>query len=622
MYSGDLLINEPLNPADEIRTLDQLCITASSCLDADHSSMVSQIATYCREIGSFAHEYDFEYVHANGFRSVLSLTRKILQRGLQNVCKGGRHEKQFTSLIRSMVSVIDCLKELREKTKSNGIPMTTDRKFFAAMMHSYVTSDFELHEPIYDTLASAAFGFTGNSLKGFMNFFLLLACCEPTTFAASLFNRKLWSQNLDKHIRNYDLLFLKLMDRLANTSFTRVLMKLYAYAVNMSVGVPPWPRTVCVPRQTKFMICVDPNNNQPLFDLKQDCDRPIWGSDPIQCLYSLKPHASLSGEPAPEALILDVHGGAFVSGCPEMHLMYCQRWAQLMPGVGVLQVRYPMCPDARFPAQIQILLDAYMWLISGDESVEEEIGFHPKKIILAGDSAGALFAMSLLVVLSEIRKRMHPQLRLPIALFGFYGAFSIVPQVTASSLTSPFHFFIFPNLLSSAARHYRPDIDNPSNGTIRKYTTSEIYQSLHNPQPSVFKKDENSIMQYLGNLEGITDHPFVSPMVYDDFESLSDVQLHCTSTHSEPILDSTIAMLKKWKGKASLSMMGNVVHGYMNSIGISRQHNQAFQHSVKKLRSVLQIPPPANQKYALISLKSLFLVAILISLLFLWFQIQ
>ena len=78
-------------------------------------------------------------------------------------------------------------------------------------------------------------------------------------------------------------------------------------------------------------------------------------------------------------------------------------------------------------------------------------------------------------------------------------------------------------------------------------------------------------------------------MFYDDFDSLSDVELHCTSTHSEPILDSTIAMLKKWKGKASLTMMGNLVHGHLNSVAFSRQHNQAFEQTVDRFRSVLQI---------------------------------
>ena len=589
MYSAALRVNERHDHEETVRKLDQLFSEASSSLDSETNHLVSQVISYSREISSFAHEYDFEDVHANGFRILLALTVKILRRGLSTHKRGDKFRDQFTCLLQSMVSAIDHLKKLREITKSSGIPLTTDREFFVEVMQRYAKSHFEAHEPIHDTFAGVAFGMTGNVVRSIRNVLVLLFYSESKTLLRCLFNNNLWIVNLDRRLRNFDLMFLKFLDKLVFNSSTKVLMKILACTTNVLIGLPPWPQTILVPRQTKFMLVVDANNN-PVFGVEKDSHRLCWGLEEVRCLYTLKPHES--GEP-PDAVILDAHGGAFVTGCPEMHLVYCQRWAQRMPGVGVLQVRYTVCPDARFPVQIQQMLDVYMWLISGNESVKEKIGFHPKKIVLAGDSAGALFVTSLLVVLNEIRKRLDPELRMPVAVFSFYGAFSIFPLVSAAKFASPFHYLLLPSILMAASRNYRPEIETKNNSmsqTKRKYSVTEIHNLLQNPPPNVFEKETESIRQYLERWDSVTGHPFLSPMSYDDFDSLSDVELHCTSTHSEPILDSTIAMLKKWKGKASLTMMGDLVHGHLILLGVNRQHNQAFEQTVEKFRSVLQIP--------------------------------
>jgi acetyl esterase/lipase len=422
------------------------------------------------------------------------------------------------------------------------------------------------------------------------NFLLLMICCESrvSLLVRSLWNSREWYRELDKHLRNFNLLTLTLLDKIFIISPVRHGAKLVAFMVNLPLGIPPWPSAFSVPRQSRFMIAVDPNNN-PMFDVIENSDRLCWGSDPIECIYSLKPHPGTENDPKPDSVILDAHGGAFVSGCPELHLIYCQRWAQRMPGVGVLQVRYTLCPDAQFPVQVQQLLDTYLWLISGRDSVRKLIGFHPKKIILAGDSAGALFVMSLVIVLNEIRKKLHPGLQMPVAVFSFYGAFSVVPIVTAATLTSPFHFLLVPNAMLCASRNYRPDMENISQ-IIRRHSIPEIYGMIRNPKPNIFMQEAELVLEELRKQEGITDHPFLSPINYDDFDSLSDVELHCTSTHSEAILDSTITMLKRWRGPSSLAIMGDLVHGHLNSIGFNRQHDEAFEETVNKLRSVLDIP--------------------------------
>ena len=270
-------------------------------------------------------------------------------------------------------------------------------------MQRYVKSDFEAHEPFYDAFAGVAFGITGKILITIRDVAVLLFYGDIKTLFRSLFDKKLRLRTLDKRLRSFDLMALKFVDKLFFNSFAKAVSKLIVSATNLPIGLPPWPQSILVPRQKKYMVVVDPNNN-PVFGVEKDYGQFRWGSDEVRCLYSLKSQKAEAGKTPPDAVILDAHGGGFVSGCPEMHLTYCQRWAQRMPGVGVLQVRYTLCPDARFPVQIQQMLDVYLWLVSGDESVKDKIGFHPKKIVLAGDSAGALFVTSMLVVLNEIRK--------------------------------------------------------------------------------------------------------------------------------------------------------------------------------------------------------------------------
>ena len=117
MYSAALRVNERHDHEETVRKLDQLFSEASSSLDSETNHLVSQVIGYSKEISSFAHEYDFEDVHANGFRILLALTGKILRRGLSVQNRGNKFRDQFTSLLQSMVSTIPYLKKLREKNE-------------------------------------------------------------------------------------------------------------------------------------------------------------------------------------------------------------------------------------------------------------------------------------------------------------------------------------------------------------------------------------------------------------------------------------------------------------------------------------------------------------------------
>ena len=73
-------------------------------------------------------------------------------------------------------------------------------------------------------------------------------------------------------------------------------------------------------------------------------------------------------------------------------------------GVPCLAVDYSL--TVPFPVPIQEVLDVYLWALSGGEDVKQTLGFHPKQIVLFGDSCGTFYCLSVTVLLNELNKRI------------------------------------------------------------------------------------------------------------------------------------------------------------------------------------------------------------------------
>lgn len=106
-----------------------------------------------------------------------------------------------------------------------------------------------------------------------------------------------------------------------------------------------------------------------------------------------------------------------------------------------------LCPDytlkAAYPVQFQDALDVYLWVTSGHKSVAEQLGFHPEKIVLIGDSAGATLGLGLVDVAKKIQT-MDPSLNLllPKDLVFFYGAYMLHSCNSPSKISSFFDILV------------------------------------------------------------------------------------------------------------------------------------------------------------------------------------
>lgn len=93
-----------------------------------------------------------------------------------------------------------------------------------------------------------------------------------------------------------------------------------------------------------------------------------------------------------DVAVLYLHGGAFCSGSPVTHRHLVGRISHLT-GASVLVPDYRLAPEHPFPAALDDAVACYLHLLSR--------GYSPRRIVIAGDSAGGNLTLSLLVRLRD-----------------------------------------------------------------------------------------------------------------------------------------------------------------------------------------------------------------------------
>jgi acetyl esterase/lipase len=125
--------------------------------------------------------------------------------------------------------------------------------------------------------------------------------------------------------------------------------------------------------------------------------RPALGADPstrVERVRFRRVDGQVRGEwvEAPEvgtredSVVLYVHGGAFVAGSPRSHRgLVAELSARTR--LSCFSLDYRLAPEHRYPAAADDVLRAYSWLLAQ--------GLDPKRIVVAGDSAGGHLALGL-----------------------------------------------------------------------------------------------------------------------------------------------------------------------------------------------------------------------------------
>ncbi|XP_046431471.1 hormone-sensitive lipase isoform X1 [Neodiprion fabricii] len=89
--------------------------------------------------------------------------------------------------------------------------------------------------------------------------------------------------------------------------------------------------------------------------------------------------------PLSEGLVIHCHGGGFVAQSSRSHEVYLRDWAVQL-GVPILSIDYSLAPEAPYPRALEEVFYAYAWALKNASTL---LGSSARKVILAGDSAGA-----------------------------------------------------------------------------------------------------------------------------------------------------------------------------------------------------------------------------------------
>ena len=95
---------------------------------------------------------------------------------------------------------------------------------------------------------------------------------------------------------------------------------------------------------------------------------------------------------AADRVILYFHGGGYVLGSIHSHRDMCERLSRAAQA-RVLALDYRLAPEAPFPAAVEDARAAYRWLLAQ--------GISPKRIAIAGDSAGGGLTFAALLALKQ-----------------------------------------------------------------------------------------------------------------------------------------------------------------------------------------------------------------------------
>ncbi|CAD8068713.1 unnamed protein product [Paramecium primaurelia] len=102
-----------------------------------------------------------------------------------------------------------------------------------------------------------------------------------------------------------------------------------------------------------------------------------------QSFFSQIQHEALNYDTF-ETIIIHFHGGGFISMSSSSHQNYTREWANQL-GIPIFSVDYSLAPKYRYPQAVDDCWQAYHWILN---HLQYHFNIKPKKIILAGDSAG------------------------------------------------------------------------------------------------------------------------------------------------------------------------------------------------------------------------------------------
>jgi acetyl esterase/lipase len=279
-------------------------------------------------------------------------------------------------------------------------------------------------------------------------------------------------------------------------------------------------------------------------------------------------HYGKKSESPKDSVVFHCHGGGFISMTPKGHEGYLRQWSKHF-NVPVISVFYRLAPEDPYPAALQDLLDAYFFLTS--QGAEVILGFRPKNIVIAGDSAGGNLATALTIVLNDVKKR-DETLLMPRSVCIQYPVANPYISVTASRTLS-----VLDNLLTLGARYA------VSAGYVGETFDFEHRATISTGIKPWYRREEETINGIFEKHRQKLADPYFNVLSFNSYEELKDIKLYVQASEFDPLLDDSIDLCRRWKGFVQLDVIPDVNHGFLAFQGFCPEARSASQVTLKRI---------------------------------------
>jgi len=148
------------------------------------------------------------------------------------------------------------------------------------------------------------------------------------------------------------------------------------------------------------------------------------GAPPVRVVVYSPPGPAV-GRPA----LIDIHGGSYVLGFPEMNDTRNRNLSKDL-GAVVVSIDYRLGPEHPFPAGLEDSYAVLQWVAAHAAA----LGIDPGKIAVAGDSAGGGIAGGLTLL---ARDRKGPQIMMQVQIYGSVGDRPVGPATCTPAQPRP-----------------------------------------------------------------------------------------------------------------------------------------------------------------------------------------
>ena len=163
----------------------------------------------------------------------------------------------------------------------------------------------------------------------------------------------------------------------------------------------------------------------------------------------------------PEYLMIFIHGGGFIGMSTHSHEIFLRDWSNKL-NMPIIGINYGLSPQHKYPYGLNDCYQGYRWIINHCQDV---MGFNPKKIILAGNSSGGTFVLSLLYLILAKNEFEKDNIRIPDLVLPLYPCCNTsIKSMGTSLLLSLKDFLLTDSFLLYVNQSYRdnyPNNDDP-----------------------------------------------------------------------------------------------------------------------------------------------------------------